>query len=212
MPLWGHLGWTVGHGRTAKTGKFDFSLPFDIFPPASNHLSLQLQALFRVFTCQFPMSNFVHILIDAFWVGERWMSNVFGSNDFYFNSPNMFSTAEDSDGGDNVDDDDDDLTSIVVNPVLAIILLLLIAILAAPTRPGDQWSSSSFIIIICHLSIRMILMISGTCIGMRILHRDQRHTPRDHGSCSRNRPVSNAWWEHHDHHCFCQDYHHIIYI
>ena len=49
MPLWGHLGWTVGHGRTAKTGKFDFSLPFDIFPPASNHLSLQLQALFRVY-------------------------------------------------------------------------------------------------------------------------------------------------------------------
>ena len=63
------------------------------------------------------------------------MFNVFGSNDFYFTSPNMFSTAEDSDGGDNVDDD---LTSIVVNPVLAIILLLLIAILAAPTRPGDQ--------------------------------------------------------------------------
>ena len=62
------------------------------------------------------------------------MFNVFGSNDFYFTnftSPNMFSTAEDS-------DDDDDLTSIVVNPVLAIILLLLIAILAAPTRPGDQ--------------------------------------------------------------------------
>ena len=75
----------------------------------------------------------------------------------------------------------------------------------------DHHSSSS-VIIICHLSIRMILMISGTCIGMRILHRDQRHTPRDHGSCSRNRPVSNAWWEHHDHHCFCQDYHHIIYI
>ena len=68
------------------------------------------------------------------------MFNVFGSNDFYFTnftSPNMFSTAEDSDGVDNVDDDDD-LTSIVVNPVLAIILLLLIAILAAPTRPGDQ--------------------------------------------------------------------------
>ena len=69
------------------------------------------------------------------------MFNVFGSNDFYFTnftSPNMFSIAEDSDGGDNVDDDDDDLTSIVVNPVLAIILLLLIAILAAPTRPGDD--------------------------------------------------------------------------
>ena len=49
MPLWEHLGWTVGHGRTAKTGKFDFSLPFDIFPLASNHLSLQLQALFRVY-------------------------------------------------------------------------------------------------------------------------------------------------------------------
>ena len=204
MPLWGHLGWTVGHGRTAKTGKFDFSLPFDIFPLTSNHLSLQLQALFRVYL---PVPNeefFSHF--DRCLLGERANVQCFWTKWFLLHKLH-FST--DSDGGDNVVDDD--LTSIVVNPVLAIILLLLIAILAAPTRPGDQWSSSS-VIIICHLSIRMILMISGTCIGMRILHRDQRHTPRDHGSCSRNRPVSNAWWEHHDHHCFCQDYHHIIYI